>query len=145
MTILPNTTLRTAIVAAFVAASLASPMADARTRISTGKDLYEACKVLSEFSLNPQGPTPRLGLYCRQFMAGYFTSVKAATGGDEGRPNSGVPVYMPDCIMITGARSYHQLATQLVVRSEWHPELMERPPVELMQVVFGGAPVCPAN
>lgn len=145
MTILVHTTLRNAILAACVAASLAPLMAEARTRISTGKDLYEACKVLSEFSLNPQGPTPRPALYCQQFMAGYFTAVKTATGGDGGKPRSGVPVYLPDCIMITGARSYQQLATQLVVRSEWHPELMERPPVELMQVVFGGAPVCPAN
>ena len=115
------------------------------TRISTGKDLYEACKVLSEFALNPEGRTPRLGLYCRKFIGGYFTSLKFAKGDGDTKTVLGPPIYANDCHGFDGPRSYDQLAGQIVRTGEWHPELMGLPAVELAQKAFGTAMPCPGN
>ncbi|MDO8289766.1 MAG: Rap1a/Tai family immunity protein [Parvibaculum sp.] len=111
-------------------------------RISTGKDLYEACKQLSEFALNPQGPTPRRALYCRQFLSGYFTSLKYMNGNEAANEVQGIPVYAQDCLMLKGPRSYDQLANQVVHHGEWHPELMGKPAMELVELTFGGKPPC---
>lgn len=85
--------LRGAIVTGFVLACLASPasFAAGHVRISTGKDLYEACKVLSDFSLNPEGRTPQPGLYCRKYIGGYFTSLKYGRGEGATRSSLGAP------------------------------------------------------
>tara|TARA_R110000868_G_scaffold147278_3_gene368668 strand:- start:2767 stop:3252 length:486 start_codon:yes stop_codon:yes gene_type:complete len=114
-------------------------------RISTGKDLYEACKVLSEFGLNPQGPTPKKGLYCRQFIAGYFSSIKYMAGDETADPVAALPNPERDCISFTGPRTYEQLAGKVVRSAEWHPELMGLPAVELVRNAFGGLPECPAR
>lgn len=114
-------------------------------RISTGKDLYEACKVLSEFGLNPQGPTPKLGLYCRQFIAGYFSSIKYMAGDETADPVAALPNPDRDCISFTGPRTYEQLAGKVVRSAEWHPELLGLPAVELVRSAFGGLPECPAR
>jgi len=119
--------------------------AAAGTRISTGKDLYEACKVLSEFGLNPQGPTPRQGLYCRQFIAGYFSSIKYMAGDETADPVAALPNPDRDCISFTGPRTYEQLAGKVVRSAEWHPELLGLPAVELVRNAFGGLPECPAR
>lgn len=113
-----------------------------RPRISTGQDLYEACKVLTDYGLNPEGPTPRRGLYCRQFIAGYFATLKYVHDDDKAKEALGVPLYAPDCIDITGPRSYAQLAEKVVRSGEWHPELMGRPAVELVRSAFGSSPPC---
>ncbi|MDO8423399.1 MAG: hypothetical protein Q7S99_14690 [Parvibaculum sp.] len=117
----------------------------AGVRISTGKDLYEACKVLSEFGLNPQGPTPRQGLYCRQFIAGYFSSIKYTAGDETADPVAALPNPDRDCISFTGPRTYEQLAGKVVRSAEWRPELLGLPAVELVRAAFGGLPECPAR
>lgn len=122
--------------------SLVTNVKAANTRISTGKDLYEACKVLSEFALNPQGRTPKQGLYCRQYLSGYFTSLRYRTQGSGDGNVTGAPIFEADCITISGPRSYEQLANRVVVNSEWHPELMGEPAVRLVEAVFGGRPPC---
>lgn len=147
MTISPNVT-RHAPALMLCALMIAFPGAPATrgeaspARISTGKDLYEACKQLSEFALNPQGPTPRQALYCRQFLSGYFTSLKYMNGNEAANEVRGVPVYAQDCLMLKGPRSYDQLANQVVHHAEWHPELMAKPAMDLVEVTFGGKPPC---
>lgn len=111
-------------------------------RISTGLDLYQACKVLVDYGLKREGPTPRPGLYCRQYIAGYFATVKYVNEDDGAKAALGVPLYAPDCIDISGPRSFEQLAAKVMRNGEWHPELMERPAIELVQRAFGAAPPC---
>jgi len=125
-----------------IAVLLYSPANAAPSRISSGQDLYNACKVLSDFALNREGPTPRQGLYCRRFLSGYFTSLKYMNGMAGTDSVQGVPVYTKDCIALTGPHSYDQLAADIVRHGEWHPELMGRPAMELVKVTFGGRPPC---
>src|SRR3546814_326533 len=75
-------------------------------RISTGLDLYQACKALVDYGLTREGPTPRQGLYCRQYIAGYFATVKYVNEDDGAKAALGVPLYAPACIDISGPRSY---------------------------------------
>lgn len=128
-----------------VLAAIASTaeVAAGRTRISNGQDLYEACKVLSDFALNPEGPTPRLGLYCRQYISGYFTSLRIAQDGDDAQSVTGPPIHPTDCFGFDGSRTYGQLADKIVHSGEWHPELMKAPAYELAKSAFGLTPPCP--
>lgn len=116
--------------------------AAARTRISTGGELYDACKVLTEFMLNPQGPTPRPGLYCRQFIEGYFRSAKYVHDDDDAKSALGLPLVPTDCAPVPGPNSYDQLANKIVQNAQWHPELLGRPAAELAMAAFGNKPPC---
>ncbi len=118
-------------------------LAESRTRISNGKDLYEACKVLNEFMLNPEGPTPRLGLYCRQYILGYFTSLQMAQDASDAKSVTGPPIHATECFGFDGLRTYGQLAGKIIRSSEWHPELMKAPAYELARSAFGTTPPCP--
>lgn len=111
-------------------------------RISTGQDLYEACKVLTHFALNPQGPTPRQGLYCRQYLAGYFASARYMRSNEGPSTVLGPPIFETECIALEGQRSYEQLADRVVLNGEWHPELMAQPAIKLVQTTFGDVPPC---
>ncbi|MFZ3032587.1 MAG: hypothetical protein WA138_01045 [Parvibaculum sp.] len=137
--------IRGTLATGFVLACLASTVevGASQPRISTGKDLYEACKVLNDFALNPQGRTPRLGLYCRKFIGGYFTSLKFARGEGDVKSTMTPPIYGNDCVGFDGPRSYDQLAGQVVRSGEWHPELMGLPAVELAEKAFGTSAPCP--
>jgi hypothetical protein len=117
--------------------------AEGRARISTGQDLYEACKVLNEFVLKPDGPTPRLGLYCQQYISGYFTSLRVMQDGDGAQSVTGPPIHAADCIGFDGPRTYGQLAGKIVRSGEWHPELMTAPAYKLAQQAFDAMPPCP--
>ncbi|MES1991034.1 MAG: hypothetical protein V4441_08795 [Pseudomonadota bacterium] len=121
---------------------LYAPAEASTARISSGQDLVDACKVLSDFALNPQGPTPRQGLYCRQFLAGYFTSLRYTNGMTANDDVQGAPIYSDSCIMLNGPRSFDQLAREIVHHGEWHPELLPKPATELVGVTFGGRPPC---
>ncbi|HEY4345453.1 MAG TPA: Rap1a/Tai family immunity protein [Parvibaculum sp.] len=112
------------------------------SRISTGQDLYEACRALADHGLTPETPTPRRGLYCRQFIAGYFATLKYVHDDHGAKEALGVPLYASDCIDIAGPRSYEQLATKVVRSAEWHPELMGQPAIDLMRSAFGSSPPC---
>ncbi len=116
--------------------------ASARPRISTGKDLYEACKVLADHILTSDAPTPRRGLHCRQYLAGYFATIKYVNEDDKAKEALRVPLYAPDCIDITGPRSYEQLAAKVVRSGDWHPELMGQPAIDLVRNAFGSSPPC---
>lgn len=118
-------------------------IAEGRTRISNGQDLYEACKTLNEFMLNPDGRTPRLGLYCQQYISGYFTSLRIMQDGDNTQSVTGPPIHATDCIGFDGPRSYGQLAGKIVRSGEWHPELMKAPAYKLAQQAFDAMPPCP--
>lgn len=72
----------------------AANTAKSRTRIFTGQDLYEACKMLSEFMLNPEGSTPQMGLCCRQYILGYFASLRIVQDGSDAQSFVGHP-FMP--------------------------------------------------
>lgn len=138
-------TIRGTLVTGFVLASFASSTNAAlgQPRITTGKDLYEACKVLADFALNPQGRTPRQGLYCRKFIGGYFTSMKLAKGEGEVTTMEGPPIHESDCVGFDGPRSYDQLAAQIVRSGDWHPELMGLPAIQLIEKAFELKSPCP--
>ena len=138
-------TTRGALVTVFVLVSIVSltEVASSQPRISTGKDLYEACKVLADYALNPEGRTPRQGLYCRQFIGGYFTSMKLAKGEGEVTTMEGPPIHESDCVGFEGPRSYDQLAAQIVRSGEWHPELMGLPAIQLIAKAFEMKSPCP--
>ena len=138
-------TTRGAFVTVFVLVGIVSltDVASSQPRISTGKDLYEACKVLADFALNPEGPTPRQGLYCRKFIGGYFTSMKYAKGEGDVTTMQGPPIYESDCVGFDGPRSYDQLAAQIVRSGDWHPELMGLPAIQLIEKAFEMKSPCP--
>ena len=117
--------------------------ADARMRIETGRDLRDACAVLVEHALNPEPPTPRLARYCRQYLAGYFESLRVLHDNHGGKG-----VYGPSgddpyaCLNLDGPRSFDQLAALVVRTSEWHPELLDGEAHALVQKAFAGRPPC---
>ena len=128
----------------FVIACVVLPtsVAMSRSHISTGQDLYDACKVLNEFSLNRQGRIPDQGLYCRQFISGYFTALKFAKPGSDENFVNGTPDYTNDCGRPNDPKHYDQLAVRIVRLGEWQPELMSRPAVELAVKAFETVPPC---
>lgn len=130
------------IAAALTIAPPTDGFASGAPRISTGQDLYEACKALADHALRPDAPTPRRGLHCRQYVAGYFATIKYVNEDDNAKAALGVPLYAPDCIDITGPRSYEQLAAKVLRSAEWHPELLGRPAIELARSAFGTSPPC---
>lgn len=117
--------------------------ADARMRIETGRDLRDACAVLVEHALNPEPPTPRLARYCRQYLAGYFESLRVLHDNHGGKG-----VYGPSgddpyaCLNLDGPRSFDQLAALVVRTSEWHPELLDGEAHALVRKAFADRPPC---
>jgi hypothetical protein len=143
-----NLSVKTVVAAAIVISALTimsdtEGYASGQPRISTGQDLYEACKVLAEHGLEPDQPTPRRGLHCRQYISGYFASLKYVHEDDNAKVALGVPLYAPDCIDITGPRSFEQLAARIVRNGDWRPELLGQSAVNLMRNTFGAEPPCP--
>lgn len=116
--------------------------ADARARISTGQELYEACRTLAEHKLDSDAPTPRRALYCRQFIEGYFRSAKYIREDEKARAALGLPVAPTECEPMVGPNSYDQLADRIVRNAEWHPELLGEPAVRLARMAFGDKPPC---
>lgn len=124
-------------------AFFAGSPAAARARIETGSDLRDACAVLVEHALNPEPPTPRLARYCRQYLAGYFESLRVLHDNHGGRG-----VYGPSgddpyaCLNLDGPRSFDQLAARVVRTSEWHPELLDGEAHSLLRKAFADRPPC---
>lgn len=120
-----------------------SAVATARQRIDTGHDLLAACRVLSEHGLTPDAPTPKEGLYCRQYLSGYFSTLKYLHDEEEARKVLGDKASDPyACIDIHSAQTYTQLATQVVHTGEWNPQLLDEPAIKLAQKTFGDRPPC---
>lgn len=115
--------------------------ADARERISSGRDLYDACQALAAHALNPQGAVPRAGLYCRQYIEGYFAAIKYVQENDDAQKVLGVPPE-GDCLRLSGTRSFDQLAAQVIRTAEWNPPLLDRPAIHLARKTFGSRPPC---
>ncbi|MEQ8267589.1 MAG: Rap1a/Tai family immunity protein [Parvibaculum sp.] len=127
----------------FLLAPLAGGPADARMRIETGRDLHTACAVLAEHALNPEKPTPPQARYCRQYISGYFESLRHLH-----RDDAGAGVYAPAgqdpyaCITLDGPRSYDQLARQIVHTGDWNPKLLDGDAIALMRKAFSDNPPC---
>lgn len=117
--------------------------AQARQRIDTGHDLLAACRVLSEHGLTPDAPTPKEGLYCRQYISGYFSTLKYLHDEEEARKVLGDKASDPyACIDIHSSQTYTQLATQVVHTGEWNPQILDEPAIKLAQKTFGDRPPC---
>lgn len=115
----------------------------ARVRIETGRDLQDACAALARHHLAPQTPTPRDALFCRQFLMGYFGSLRYLHDDERLKRTFDAPSSDPLlCINIDGPRSYDQLAQQVVRTGEWNPQLMDEPAVKLAQKTFSDRPPC---
>ncbi|PKQ07626.1 MAG: hypothetical protein CVT72_02480 [Alphaproteobacteria bacterium HGW-Alphaproteobacteria-11] len=122
---------------------IAPGAAEARVRIETGADLRAACAVLAEHHLNPKSPAPREALFCRQYLMGYFGSLAYLHEDERLKRAFNTPSQNTvACINIDGARSYDQLAQQIVRTADWNPQLMEEPAVKLAQKTFSDRPPC---
>lgn len=125
-----------------LAAGFASA-ADARARIETGSDLHAACAALAEHALNPVPPTPAPARYCRQYLSGYFESLRHLHNDHDGKG-----VYAPAgddpyaCLNFSGPRSFDQLARSIVRTGDWHPELLDGEPFALAHKAFSDSPPC---
>ena len=117
--------------------------ASARMRIETGRELSDACAVLAEWSLDPEPPTPRLARYCRQYLGGYFESLRVLHNDHDGKG-----VYAPSgddpyaCLNVDGPRTFGQLARQIVQTGEWKPELLDGDAYTLAHKAFADRPPC---
>jgi hypothetical protein len=117
--------------------------AEARVRIETGRDLHTACSVLAEHALNPVPPTPAKARYCRQYLSGYFESLRHLHNDHDGKG-----VYAPAgddpyaCLNFSGPRSFDQLARSIVRTGDWHPELLDGEPFALAHKTFSDNPPC---
>ncbi|HAC60436.1 Rap1a/Tai family immunity protein [Parvibaculum sp.] len=127
----------------FGAVCLAPGPAEARVRIETGHDLKEACAVLAEWSLAPEPPTPRLARFCRQYLTGYFESLRVLHDDHDGKG-----VYAPAgddpyaCLNLDGPRTFGQLARQVVRTAEWNPDLLDGGAYDLAHKAFADRPPC---
>ena len=122
---------------------LTASAADARTRIETGRDLHTACSVLAEHALNPVPPTPAKARYCRQYLAGYFESLRHLHNTHEGKGIYGPAGDDPyACLNFDGPRSFDQLARQIVRTGDWHPRLLDGEPYALAHKAFSDNPPC---
>lgn len=117
--------------------------AQARVRIETGRDLHAACNALANHHLDPQTPAPRQALFCRQYLMGYFGSLRYLHEDESLKRAFDLPARDPlDCLNIDGPRSYDQLAQQIVRTGDWNPQLMDEPAVKLAQKTFSDRPPC---
>ena len=117
--------------------------AEARPRISTGRELYDACKVLSAWHLNPVGHAPIPARSCRQYIVNYFTVIHYLHTDEAAKKIFGNSAKDPyACLNLDGPRSYDQLASRIVRTAEWHPELMDADAVKLMSRTFLDRPPC---
>lgn len=137
-----SSSTRAALLLGLAALILASAPAAARTRIATGQDLYAACRVLADFILNPRGETPRAGLYCRQYIAGYFSAARHVRESGEARKALDLPLATGECTPVDGPQSWDQLARKIVHEAEWRPALLDKPAFELARAAFGDKPPC---
>ncbi len=116
--------------------------AGAHVRISTGRDLYAACQVLAEYTINPQGPTPRPALYCRQYIAGYFSSARYVRENGDTKKALDLPPAADECASVAGPQTFDQLAAKIVHQADWRPALLDKPAIELARAAFGSKPPC---
>ena len=143
-----NSLLRIALLGGGLAVALMTfgPGAEARSRITTGKDLYEACKALAAWHLNPVGHTPIPARNCRNYIANYFTVIHFQHTDEMARKVFGNPAQDPySCLDLDGPRSYDQLAARIVRTAEWHPDLMPQRAAKLMDRTFLDKPPCSDN
>ncbi|NIJ42498.1 hypothetical protein FHS78_002800 [Parvibaculum indicum] len=122
------------------------PTSEARPRISTGRELYAACKALAAWHLNPVGHTPIPARNCRQYIVNYFTVIHYLHTDEAAKKVFGNSAKDPyACLNLDGPRSYDQLAARIVRTAEWHPELMDTDAVKLMSRTFLDRPPCTDN
>lgn len=120
-----------------------SPPADARMRIETGRDLHTACAALAEHALDPEKQMPAQARYCRQYVSGYFESLRHLHN-----ENPGKGIYAPSgrdpyaCLNLDGPRSYDQLARQIVRTGDWNPQLLDGDAILLIRKAFSDNPPC---
>ena len=120
--------------------------ADARPRISTGRELYDACKVLAEWHLNPVGHAPIPARNCRQYIVNYFTVIHYLHTDEAAKKVFGNAAEDPyACLDLDGPRSYDQLASRIIRTAEWHPDLMDKTADKLMARTFLDKPPCSDN
>jgi len=133
---------RTALLLGLAILTLVPGPALARTRISTGRDLYMACQALADAAVAQQGPTPRIALYCRQYLAGYFSSARYVAGNDDARRALDLPPASDECASVPGPQSWDHLAARIVHQGDWQPALLDGPALDLARAAFGSKPPC---
>ncbi len=88
-------------------------------------------------------PTPAKARYCRQYLGGYFESLRVLHNDHDGKG-----VYAPAgddpyaCLNFSGPRSFDQLARSIVRTGDWHPELLDGDAYALAHKAFSDNPPC---
>ncbi len=131
---------------AAIAIAVTAPfdLADARTRVETGRDLQNFCQQAIDQEL--ERPGERItgkARYCRQYVSGFFASLHAMQVNEGTRkvhPNDEADRFQ--CALVPRAATYEQLERQIVRFGEWHPELLDEPAIRLIQRAFDSIDPC---
>ncbi|GAK45104.1 conserved protein [Tepidicaulis marinus] len=123
---------------------LAQAPAQARARIETGRDLAAACQLAVEHRLQrPQAPLSGKARYCRQYINGYFGALDAL---QKGRGTQKVHPHNEkdyvQCAQVPRVGYMEDLEKKISRAADWHPELLDKPAVELVMQAFNVIDPC---
>ena len=117
---------------------------DARVRVATGQDLYDVCKLAVDQQLaEPGARLSGRARYCRQYLEGYFGSLKALLDDEQARKvHTHDEADRVQCARVPEAATFAQLEQRVVTFAQWHPELMDGPAVDLVMKAFDSLNPC---
>ena len=135
--------LKAAIVSASLALGAVGP-ASAKSRIETGRDLYNACRqAVIDYESGRNSQSSAAILHCNRYLAGLFRSHQAmmqsrATAAEHGNddPNR------VQCLVVPRSASFKQLAQKVVSQGEWEPGLLDAPATALAFRAFDALSPC---
>lgn len=124
--------------------SLAIAPADARTRVETGRDLYEYCVLAAEQALNhPNEPRRGKARYCRQYVSGYFASLQILLANSRTeKVHTHDEADRIQCARVPASATFEQLEQKIIRFGEWHPDLLDEPAIKLVQKAFDSLDPC---
>lgn len=117
---------------------------EARARIETGRDLADACQLAVEHRLHrPEAPLTGKARYCRQYINGYFGALDAL---QKGRGTQKVHSHdekdYVQCAQVPRVGYMEDLEKKISRAADWHPDLLDKPAVELVMQAFNVIDPC---
>ena len=116
----------------------------ARTRVETGRDLYNFCLLAAEQALaHPSEPRRGKARYCRQYVSGYFASLQIlmANARTE-KVHTHEEADRIQCARVPASATFDQLEQKIIRFGEWHPDLLDEPAIKLVQKAFDSLDPC---
>lgn len=111
--------------------------------VETGQELYDACLTAVGFAAPPQGRPPTPYLVCKRYIANYFTVLEMLHNDPRTQkvhPHDEAERFQ--CAWVPGARSFEQMARQIVRVGDWEPALLAGPAVDLIKKAFDTLDPC---